>query len=347
MSFIGDMFGGNTRQVGTQVTRTEPPEYAKPYLEFALSEARDLYDTPSEYYGGDTFVPFSDITTEALGGIADRARAGSTLTDSAQDLTAGIMAGNFANPAGNMLQGAASGDLTNAAMGYVDPIAGGDFSNSAYNMLLDTASGNFLSGNNPYLEDALAPVRDQVQTLFSRGGRLGSGANIDAMTRALAPTYADNFERERARQIDAIKTLGGAQSSAQQMLGTYSASDLNRQLNALNNFADVNQTDLANQFRGAMFAPELAAIDYNNLNNLLTVGDAFDRKEGEKLAADIARFNFFEAEPQERLANYLAAVGGGTMGGTKTAPIFGNPTGQAIGNISNLAQAAYLGSKII
>lgn len=345
MSFLGDLFGGNPKQVGTQITRNEPPEYAKPYLEFGLEETRDLYDTPKQYYPDDTYVPFGDTTLEALGGMADRAREGSELVDSAKGFVGDVIGGNYNNPAGDMLSGVAGGNMTNAATDYVNAIAGGDFSGSAYDMLMDTARGNFLTQQNPYLDEALAPVRDRVTSQFAGSGRLGSGANIGAMTSALAPVYAQNFENERARQLQAINTLGGAQAGAQSLLGTLSSSDLNRQLNAMGQFGDVAQRDIANRFAAAGSAPGFAATDYSDLQSLLGVGTALDAKSGEQLASDIARFNFFENEPRERLADYLSMVSGGTVGSTSTRPIYGNPTATALGNLGTAAQGAYYASK--
>lgn len=345
MSFLGDIFGGNPKQVGTQITRTEPPEYAKPYLEFGLSETRDLYDTPREYYPDDTFVEYGDTTMDALGGIADRARAGSPLLDDAKTFVGDVIGGEYTNPAGDMLSGVAGGNMVNAATDYVNALAGGDFSGSAYDMLMDTAKGNFLTQQNPYLDEALAPVRDRVTSQFAGSGRLGSGANIGAMTSALAPVYAQNFENERARQLAAINTLGAAQSGAQNLLGSLSSSDLNRQLNAMGQFGDVFQRDVANQFAAAGSAPGFAAADYNDLNTLLGVGTALDDQERTRLASDIARFNFFENEPRERLADYLSMVGGGTLGSTTTRPIYGNPTATALGNLGTAAQGAFYASK--
>ncbi len=46
----------------------------------------------------------------------------------------------------------------------------------------------------------LDPITDRVQGQFSRAGRLGSGANQMALTRALADPLMQNYERERQRQ---------------------------------------------------------------------------------------------------------------------------------------------------
>ena len=61
--------------------------------------------------------------------------------------------------------------------------------------------GDFLSGNNPYFQQAvLDPITQDVQGYFSRAGRLGSGANQDVLARSLATPLMQNYENERRRQ---------------------------------------------------------------------------------------------------------------------------------------------------
>lgn len=307
MSFIGDIFGGGSKQIGTQTITQEPADYIKPYLDFGFSEAKDLYNTPMDYYPGQTFTDFSGTTLDALDAIENRARQGNPLVGDASDFFGAAIGGNFLNPATD----------------YFSNVSGGDFSGSTgYNMLLDTARGDFLNKENPYLDAALQPAIDRVQSQFARGGRLGSGANTAAITNALAPVYAQNFENERARQIAAQTALGGVQDRAASALG------------------NLAQTDFANRFKAAQLAPTMAAQDYADLAQLLNVGSAYDKKANEALMSDIARFNFFQSEPQDRLANFMSMIKGGQVGTQKSFPIYGNPLGETIGNIGDFVQVA-------
>lgn len=283
MSFIGDLFGGGSQQVGTQTTTTEPAAYVKPFLEESVQEAQDLYNTPREFYPNQTFVDFSPTSAEAINRLENRAVMGNPLVGQASNFLSGAIGGNFLNPASNML--------------------------------MSTAQGDFLNSN-PYLEDALAPLRDQVTSQFSKAGRLGSNMNVDAMTRALAPTYARNFAQERANQLNAQRAIG-----------------------------NLAQQDFDNRRSAAAMAPTMAAQDYSDISQLLNAGRVRDAKAAEELAADIQRFNFLENEPQQRLANYISSLRGGQIGSTRTAPVYGNPLGEAIGNLSNAGQAAYLFSR--
>lgn len=284
MSFLGDIFGGGSKQISTAVTQNEPPAYAKPYLESGLERGEELFNQPREYYPDQTFVDYSPASLEAISRGETRALTGSPLLSNAQNFTNATLGGGFVNPA----------------------IAG----------LQSTADGDFLAANNPYLSAAMQPAIDQVQGQFSRAGRLGSGANMSAMTSALAPVYAQNYQNERTNQLAAQRAIGG-----------------------------YAQSDLQNRVNAASFAPSLAQADYSDIGQLAKFGMAREQKTGEALADDIARFNFLQNEPGERLANYMANVKGGTFGSSASQPIYGDPTSSAIGNIANLGMAANLFSK--
>ena len=76
--------GGGAQTVNTQVN---PPDYAKPFLEFGLSEALNQYrsDMPN-YFPGSTVVGFSPESEMALTGVRDRALDPNSMTAAAQDV---------------------------------------------------------------------------------------------------------------------------------------------------------------------------------------------------------------------------------------------------------------------
>lgn len=76
--------GGGAQTVNTQVN---PPDYAKPFLEFGLSEALDQYrsDMPN-YFPGSTVVGFSPESEMALTGVRDRALDPNSMTAATQDV---------------------------------------------------------------------------------------------------------------------------------------------------------------------------------------------------------------------------------------------------------------------
>lgn len=165
-NLLGGFLGSKSnqpQQQGTQVITNDPPSYALPNLQRGADEASRLYDTPRQYYG-DTYVPYSTATTDALDAGEARARAGSPLTQMAK------------------------GEINNLI------------------------GGNFLSGGNPFfnaaVEQAMNPVEARVNSVFSRSGRLGSGANQEILSRDLTDAALgvrmDDYNRERAAQLNAL-----------------------------------------------------------------------------------------------------------------------------------------------
>ena len=76
--------GGGAQTVNTQVT---PPDYAMPFLEFGLSQAKEQFNSEMPgYYPGSTVVGFSPESEMALTGIRDRALDPNSLTAQTQSV---------------------------------------------------------------------------------------------------------------------------------------------------------------------------------------------------------------------------------------------------------------------
>ena len=77
--------GGNTRQV--QASSVEPPAFQKPFLEYGLSQAKQLYESGApQYYPGQTVVGYSPESEMALQGIRQQAITGSPFIQGVQDV---------------------------------------------------------------------------------------------------------------------------------------------------------------------------------------------------------------------------------------------------------------------
>lgn len=81
--------------------------------------------------------------------------------------------------------------------------------NNAVSNATDTLGGTFLNAGNPYFQSAINsaidPIESRVNSVFSRGGRLGSGANQDVLAKAIGDVTSrmsyDNFAQERQNQL--------------------------------------------------------------------------------------------------------------------------------------------------
>ena len=220
--------GGDTRQI-TQTTSA--PAYAQPFLEFGLSEAKNIYQNQPSYYPGQTTVGFSPESEMALAGTRQMAIDGSPLIGATQDVV-----------------------MQN------------------------------LMGTNPLMSAAFRPVVEQMQAQASKAGRYGSGYEQGAVAAALAP-MAYQAQQAAITQAPAAREFG---------------------------FAD--------------------------LNTLAGVGGAREAQSQAELASDIDRYNFEQNQDQLALANYMAAVQGGTVGGQSTKPVFRNQAGNALSGALGGAQ---------
>lgn len=187
--------GGGTNTV----TRTELDPTMRPYVQYGLSEAQRLYQTPNvpQYYPGQTYIGPSAQTTAALQAAQARAMQGNPLVPAAQQQLQQTIQGNY-------MVGKPFVTTVQTPQGPVQQV-------------------NY--GMNPYMEQALQPAFESAQrqyesatnqalSNFSRAGRMGSGAMRGALTnvggefaRALTGAagqlgYA-GYADERARQLAA------------------------------------------------------------------------------------------------------------------------------------------------
>ena len=195
------------------------------------------------------------------------------------------------------------GGLTTAPMsgytkGSIDAMAqraaaGSDLTRAAQGQLTDTLSGQYLSGGNPYLQNAISAAtrpminafNDQVMpgldSNFSAAGRYGSGAH------ALASADA------------------GAQ--LQNQIG-----DVASQM-AYQNYGDERQ----NQMRGMLFAPELAQQDYRDIGMLGQAGSTVDQYNQNLINQDMSKYDYTKNAQWRYLNDYLGMLNG-AQGGTQT-----------------------------
>ncbi len=215
------------------MSQTEPPEYAKPFLEFGLSEAKEMYGSPQQFYPGATTVGFSPESEMALGGLRQQAITGSPFIGAVQDVV-----------------------MQN------------------------------LTGTNPLMAAAFRPAIEAVQAEASKAGRYGSGYQQAAMTQALAPM-------------------------------AYQAQQ-----------AAIAQAPGARQFGQA------------DLQTLAQVGAAREAQDQAELASNMQRFQFEQEAPRAALADYMATVAGGTVGGQTMQPVFRQPALSALSGAMGGAQLA-------
>lgn len=168
------MGGGGGGQATTSKTELSP-EF-KPYVNFALEEAKKAYQAPSALAGQQLYVDPSEATNQALGMAQSRAMAGNPLVPAAQQQMLQTIQGNAVNP---FLQGALS---------------------AAYQPTVQAAQEGF-RGLQSQLSSAGRYGSDAAAQMFQRAGQ-GFGTGIG---NAMANMTYQSSEAERARQMAAIQ----------------------------------------------------------------------------------------------------------------------------------------------
>jgi hypothetical protein len=174
-------------------------------------------------------------------------------------------------------------------------LAGSPLTGLAQQQLQGTLGGAYLGGN-PFFQGAFAPAAQAAQTQFqstlgdiasksSLAGRYGSGAMGNLQDRA-SGQYAQSLTNT-AGQL-AYQNYEAERQRQQQAIGA---------------------------------APQLAAADYQDIQQLLQAGQLREGYTGQQLGADIQRFNFLQNQPQQNLQNYMSLVYGNPLGrvGSTTA----------------------------
>ena len=249
-----------------------------PYLTQGLERAQSLFLTGQqpEFFPGQTYVSPSAATTEAIAQQEAIARQQSPVLQQAQQ-------------------------AYQASLGQVG----------------QTAAGGFLNAN-PYqqamMEAATRPLTQQfsqavlpgISSLYSRSGRLGSGA----MERALG-TATEAYGRSLG---DITANIAGSQY---------------QQERAMQQQAQLAQAQLAGaapSFYGQQFLPS---------QTLAQVGAQQEAIAAQPLQEQLARYQFGQQLPYQQLQGYLSSVYGTPLGsyGTQTtnAPTYQNRSAGILG----------------
>lgn len=274
---------------------------------------------------------------------------------------AGDTRGQFAGNTGNILQGLAAGNGGSQASTTLNNLAAGNFGNSpALSGLLATAQGQGIDPNNPQLQGeinaASQPLVQNFQqavlpgllSTFSQAGRLGSGANMQAINQAstalgqqlsnLSGTLTgQNYQQGLQNQLAAQQGLAGLQSGAANTL-------LGGQLQAggtLGSLAAQSGSNLA-----ALQGNALSALPGMTSSNIGT-SSIYNSYLQNLLNSQINQQNFNNTLPLQALQNMTGLLNPGlTLNGSSTRSSSSpsvSPFGTALGGA---ATGAAIGSAL-
>ena len=249
---------------------TEPWGPSQEYLKYGMAQNKALYQTGGPaYYPGATYVPFSSQTEQGLGMMENRALQGSPVERAMQSWVQQGMQ----NPGGQNIGN------------YLNNVMSGRYLNS--NPWLDKTYNAAARGMTDQWKDAVLPG---LNASFAEAGGTGSGIqqelaldSADVLGRNLnelaTNIYGGNYANERSNQMNAA-------SMATNLLGT--------------------QGDIS--ARAAALAPTASSFDYNNINQLLGVGQQVEGMAGNVLGDSMNRFNYYQNAPYDNLSRYMTLL---------------------------------------
>lgn len=173
-------------------------------------------------------------------------------------------------------------------------LMGSPLQQSAQQQQLGTIGGQYLSAGNPYFTQALGGATQQATQAYndaikaaqgtaSMAGRYGSGVSADIQNRA-AQTLSNTL----------------ANKYGELAYGNY-------------------QTERARQEAASALAPQMAAADYADIQQLANVGKTAEGYQQTALQSAIDRYNYEQNLPYQKLSAYLGAAYGSPMGQVSTS----------------------------
>jgi hypothetical protein len=258
MTLEGGGKGGGGSQ--TQVQGIDP--MLKPYVQYGLNEAVDLYKSGvPNYYPGQTYISPSQQTQAALQAQQNRALQGNPLLPAAQQQQQSVIGGQY--------------------------LANNPFFNQALAGAGQAATAKYFDAIN------------QAQSGASQAGRYGSGAQENMFNRA-GTTLANSL----------------ANTAGELAYTNYGA-------------------ERGRQEAAAAGAPQLAMADYGDIAQLANVGQTAEDYQQAALQGDIARFDFEQNLPYQKLSNLLGAVYGAPAGSVVQSSQQGSSGGKIVCSMMN------------
>lgn len=167
----------------------------------------------------------------------------------------------------SLLGGIADGSTGIGTGGLFADIYGAAGQNSAAeDYLAATARGDYLAGANPYLQqlidDRSSQIANQVKSTYSGMGRYGSSTMnrdlTDRLSQFQAGVLSENYEAERARQLQAAQIIDAARYS--QLAAQYQAATGRTNVEAANLGNRISAAQAIDAARQAGYGTQLQAL---------------------------------------------------------------------------------------
>lgn len=301
---------GSSSSPTRTTTVNEPPAFIQPYMQDAAQQSRALYQTGGpQYYGGNTVVPFSNQTEQALGLTEQRALQGSPVNQAAQDYATRTL-------------------------------------NATPTSQFGSGPNPYGSVNNPYLDATFNKAADSIQnrleSQFAGAGRNVSASlpsNSDMLSNLATQLYGGAYENERNRGLQSYESERDrmAQDLERQRATQYAVAGMAPQL-ANQDYVDLQALGgvggQVEDLSGRLMEDQAARWDFSqnapqvNLDNYIA-----------RITGGYPGGTSNQTTPTYR--NRTAGAVGGAMTGAQLGTQFGGGYGALIGAIGGGLLGAY------
>lgn len=167
------------------------------------------------------------------------------------------------------------------------------------------------------------------------GGFLGANPELDRMYEAASRPVVQQFQRAVEPGISSrMEAAGRFGSGAHGSLMSGAREDLGRSLGDLSArlYGGAYESERDRMGQAMLFAPQMAASDYADIEQLMKVGQMQQGQEQQQIDAERERFDYGQNRQLEDLKNYLALISG-NLGSTTTTqtPIYRNRAAGGLG----------------
>ncbi|MFA5135689.1 MAG: hypothetical protein WC505_07960 [Patescibacteria group bacterium] len=239
--------GGTTTSTGTTITKSEPPEYIKPYSVELANRANSLSNRPYQGYGGEQVAALNEYHNAGMSTIANRANGGDATFNAANGQARNTLNGGYLG------QGA-----------YGNAMAGVDnkYLNDVINNTNSDVVRAFQNGTMP-----------QTDASFARSGAFGGSAWQQANAennRQMASELAKNTSNLRMQDYQTQQQL--AENMAERQTGAWGAERGNMMgmVGAGQQLSNQVYTDAQNMLGvGDIYRDYQQTLDNQNYQNFL------------------------------------------------------------------------------
>jgi hypothetical protein len=187
----------------------------------------------------------------------------------------------------------------------------------------DVYSGNWYVSQDPATKSALDLAKTQAQSTSTladaaaltagktlRGEYLGMNPFFEGAFKSATAPITQSFQDAMANLSSQASRAGRYGSGAMQQLQARATNQLAEQLSNIGGTLAFKgyESERERQQAALQNAQNLANLEYYDINKLLSVGQAQETYEREKLAGEMAKFQAQEMQPYANLQSYLSSV---------------------------------------